>query len=555
MVKRAGLVALILTAITIPGAAFAETLKKDDASLSPFGIGSSSINTRSLEKWIPQMSEIGIKILRDPGSTGWSGTDRTSWESLDKKLDFLASQKMRTGGFFYNYSKPGGFPLNDLEGWTNDVKAIVGHTKGRIKYWELWNEPPNGTHNVPPADYAKYVIATYDAAKAANPECLIGLAAQSAHINYLDQTIKAGAKGHFDYITLHPYETVDVLMSRPGTEALYLNIVPAVRKMLAARDPAKANVPVVFTEIGHDSKKGADRQAQALIKVYSMGIAQGVACIQWFEGIDGDSGPMGLLQGNGTPRPAYTAMAQLIKLLGQHPAYLGWVLLNDKDSGFVFQGAKDTVMALWAPKGTTDKVDFGQPVSVVDPLTGAQTKAATYQLTESPVLVEGVPDALLKQAKANKLKPFPWGGDFTNAKSVSVTMGEKNVETGLHTHSGDSIAAAVVAYGGSARVGSVPGGNVFMVDPNFLTYTSVPIEITAVVRRNEANDPAQLVLEYESTGGYKKAPVYEIPDNTKWHAASWKIDDAQFVAKWGFNFRFNSGKYVIQSVTVTKLQK
>ncbi len=166
-----------------------------------------------------------------------------------------------------------------------------------------------------------------------------------------------------------------------------------------------------------------------------------------------------------------------------------------------------------------------------------------------------MPDNLLKIAKANKAKPFPWGGDYTDAKSVSVTMGERNVEKGLHTHSGDSIAAAVIAYGGSARVGSVPGGNVFMVDPNFLTYTSVPIEISAVVRRNEANDPAQLVLEYESTDGYKKAPVYEVPDNTAWHTATWKIDDAQFVAKWGFNFRFNSGKYVIQSVTVTKLQK
>jgi len=72
-----------------------------------------------------------------------------------------------------------------------------------------------------------------------------------------------------------------------------------------------------------------------------MGIAQGVACIEWFEGRDGDSGPMGLLDRNGSPRPAYTAMAQLIKYLGQHPTYLGWVLLDNRVYGFVFQGAKD----------------------------------------------------------------------------------------------------------------------------------------------------------------------------------------------------------------------
>ena len=94
-----------------------------------------------------------------------------------------------------------------------------------------------------------------------------------------------------------------------------------------------------------------------------------------------------------------------------------------------------------------------------------------------------------------------------------------------------------------------------MVDPNFLSYTTVPIEIKVVVRRNAANDPAKLMLEYESVTGYKKAEPYEVPDNTKWHTASWRIDDPQFVSKWAFNFRLNSGKYAVQSVTVTRLDK
>ena len=43
---------------------------------------------------------------------------------------------------------------------------------------------------------------------------------------------------------------------------------------------------------------------------------------------------------------------------------------------------------------------------------------------------------------------------------------------------GEAIAADVLAYGGNARSGTVPGGNVFMVDPNFLSYDSTPIEIS-----------------------------------------------------------------------------
>ena len=136
-----------------------------------------------------------------------------------------------------------------------------------------------------------------------------------------------------------------------------------------------------------------------------------------------------------------------------------------------------------------------------------------------------------------------------------MTYGEKNVEKGLHTQSAESIAKDVVAYGGSARSGTVPGGNVFMVDPNFLSYTATPIEISVVVRRNAANDPATLRLTYESTSGYKNAEPYPVPDNKEWHTAKWKIDDAQFVSMWAYNFSLNSGNYCIQSVTVTKRDK
>ena len=84
-------------------------------------------------------------------------------------------------------------------------------------------------------------------------------------VNYLEQVIKAGAKDHFDYITLHPYEVLDGIADNKGTEPIFMNIVPVVRKMLAAQNPAKVNVPIIFTELGCDAKqKGDDTQAHAL---------------------------------------------------------------------------------------------------------------------------------------------------------------------------------------------------------------------------------------------------------------------------------------------------
>lgn len=542
-----------------------------DRLFSPFGIGSCHSNNYSAEanaRWIPQMVAIGITNHRTC-HTGWSAVEpaagKWTWDALDRQVDYLKSQHLAFGGILYgnpDWNQAGGgfsLPVNNLAGWSKYVTEVVKHANGRIKDWEVWNEPPNGTgKDQTPADYARIVVAAYDAAKAVDPACRVGLAAKSVHVNYLERVIRAGAKDHFDYLTLHPYEVLNGIADNAGTEAVYLHIVPTVRKMLAAHNPAKANVPIVFTELGSDATKGLENQAHGLVKAYTMGIAQGVACIQWFEGMDGDSGPMGLLDGKGTPRPAYTAMAQMIRHLGQRPDYLGWVLLNDRHYGFVFQGAQTTVLVTWGHRGPPDPVGFGQPVRIVDPLTGKTTDAATHDLTIAPILVVGVPAELVAKARGNRLKPLPWGGDFTTAKSVSITVGEQTVEQGLHTLAGDDVAKAVIAYGGSARAGSLPGGNVFIVDPEFLSYTTVPIEITAVVRRNEANDNAGFKLVYESTDGFKTAGTwYTVPDNKKWHTVSWKIDDAQFVNYWGFNFSLESdgnqyNKYFIRSVTVTK---
>lgn len=544
------------------------------APLSPFGIGSCYINNRSAEdnaRWIPRMAAIGLGVHRTP-ATDWGVVEpepgKWAWGPLDAQMKYLDEHKFVYGAIlagtpgWNRKDAPGTLPVNNLPGWSHYVTGLAGHLKGKVKRFEVWNEPPNFTgKDQTPADYAKIVVASYDAVKAVDPTALVGLAAKSAHVNYLEQVIEAGAKDHFDYVVLHPYEVLDAVSDDNGSESIYMHVVPTVRKMLAARNPARANVPVLFTELGSDAKRGNDRQAHALVKAYAMGIAQGVECIQWFEGRDGDSGPMGLIDDKDRPRPAYTAMAQMIRHLGPHPTYLGWVLLDDQPYGFVFRGAAGTVLITWASAGRPQVVDFGQEVRIANPLTGNVVLARSYELTVAPRLVLGVPDRIVARAKANQGKPFPWGGDYSDARSVSIVYGEKAVEKGLHTRSGEAVAEAVIAYGGPARAGNVPGGNVFVVDPNFLSYETVPIEITAVVRRNPANDNSGFKLIYESTDGFKTAGGwYTIPDNQRWHTVKWRIDDSRFVNYWGYNFSLESdgdtyNKYYVQSVTVTKLAR
>jgi hypothetical protein len=519
---------------------------------SPFGIGSDSQTGRNLTSWLPQMAEIGIPWIR----TCTAG-----------QMEYVADHHMQFGGLLFGtppddkLDARGTMPVKDLAAWSSFVTQRVNDAHGRVEYWEVWNEPPNFIgKGQTAADYARLVVATYDAAHAVDPSCKVGLAAKSVHINWLEQAIKAGAKDHFDYIVLHPYEVLGVVSTHAGTEPVYLNIVSDVRKMLTVQQPDKVNCPIIFTELGCDTSQGEDHQAHALVKAYTMGIAQGVDCIQWFEGIDGDSGPMGLLRRDGKPRPAYTAMGQMIKHLGLHPTFEGWVLLNDKDYGFLFQDTRQQgdVLITWAPVGETDTIRFKRKVAVVNALTGNSVDDDHLELTDAPVIILNPPEDLVAHARSNRDKPYLWDGDYTNARSISVTFGQSNIEKGLHTMSAKSVAQDVIAYGGAARAGGVPGGNVFMVDPNFLSYTSIPIEISITVRRNPANDNAGFKLNYESIAGSKNCGWFTVPDNKRWHTVTYKITDEQFVSMYGFNFSLDSdgnqyNKYDIQNVTVTKL--
>lgn len=563
------LAAILLSVFTATAAAQDSAGPMD---LGIFGIGSCHVNNRNAEdnaRWIPQMAAAGLRYYRT-AHTLWGSLEQQpgkwEWKELDAQMDYLSGQHMVYGGIFIGSpewnkaDKPGSLPVNNVKGWSHYVTQTVQHCRGRIRRWEVWNEPPNFTgKDQTPADYAKLVAAAYDAAKAADPGCVVGLAAKSAHLTYLEQVIRAGAKDHFDYITLHPYEILDTVASNAGTEPVFMNIVPSVRKMLAAVNPAKAEVPVIFTELGCDAGKGTDVQAQALVKAYTMGAAQGVACIQWFEGRDGDSGPMGLLDAKGQPRPAYTALKELIAQLGQHPAYIGWIPLAEKHRGFVFEGAAGPVLIAWAQSGETAAIHPGDGVRARDPLTGAANPAGI--LTPSPLIFTGLPAALIAEAKANRARPMNWwGADYSKAESVSLTIGKDQQLKGLRTLSGDSVAKSVVAYGGAARSGGVPGGNVFVVDPAFLSYTGEPLEVTVVCRRNEANDNAGFKLVYESPAGFKTAGGwYTIPDNKEWHTVKFRIEDPCFVNYWGYNFALESdgnvyNRYYLRSVEVRKLK-
>lgn len=503
---------------------------------SPFGIATS--HSRSLNLgWLTTIGTTGIAWLR--------GFDR---DNADKSLSDALAAGFEVSGIL---QQGAAFPAGDLNAWRDGVKQLVTEAKGRVKYWEVWNEPPNFSTDKTPESYAAIVKSAYDAVKEVDPTLQVGLCSASVHLSFMSQAIVAGAADHFDYITLHPYETLD-LVDR-GFEGQFMGIVPTVRKMLAELNPAKQWVPVVFTELGEpvDGSHTPEHQAATFLKAYVLSIAQGVTRIHWFEGIDGDSGPFGLLADDGTPRPSFTAAKVLIENLGALPKYLGWVLLDGAHYGFVFDGPSGPLLVAWPAPGTSPTIAFGKTVDVVDPLTGSGSSGSSVPLS-APLIVRQIPAALVNEAANDKGAPFWWGGDFSGAKEISFTP---NAEQGLHVLG----AAPTITLGGDlARDCGSAAAHSFTLDPNFNTWDTVPLRVTAVVRRT-TNGAAGFNLKYESAAGTKSTGSWNgVPAQDQWHTLTWDVTDARFVGKWGYHLSLDSdstdnSQYALKSLTITKL--
>jgi hypothetical protein len=513
-----------------------------DSELIPWGIASSASTSRSIADWAQTIARSGAHWVR--------GFDTSM---LDATLQVLDDNNLEASGvLLWSPTPETTLPVDDLTGWNHYVRDVLGRSHGRVKAWEIWNEPPNFTSDTAPASYASVVRSAHQAARALGVTCKLGIGVQSVNLNYLARALDAGACDHFDYVTLHPYETVG-LIRHSGWEAQYMSIVPTVRKLLADKCPQKREVPIYFTELGEPlSLVTPVQQAAQLVKAYVMGLAQGVARIHWFEVTDGDSGTFGLVDGTGVIRPAFTALSSLVERLGAVPRYEGYALLSDQAHGFVFTSAQGPVAIAWTPPDTTLDLTFESEVDVQVLGTTKITRGTQLTLTNTPVLLSGIPPSLVHAAKASAGKPFPWNGDFSHSSAVRYDAGSG--AAGLHPLDASN---TVTVDGVPARVVPV-SYNRFAVDPNFNAYTPVRLRIEAVVRRNGAA-AARFTLRYESIDGLKAVTdTFQIPGSDQWYTATWEVSDTQFVGKWGYHIDLDSetmanADYSLRSLTVTKL--
>lgn len=534
----------------------AAAANRDDA----WGVAPSAALSYKPEAWLPAMADAGIASVR-----GFYAAPHVDG------LTPITSAGMSAVGFLQWSSGPVfALPANDLPGWHRYVTAQVRRYKGRVKYWEVWNEPPNFTADQSPVSYAKVVAVAFHAAKAVDPTVQIGLAAKSNHVNWLAESIAAGAAGKFDFVTLHPYEMASLLPQ--SWEGQFMAIVPRVRKMLQDKEPAKAAVPVWFTEIGFSAASpaaganGPQLQSDSLTKIYTMAFAQGVVRTYWFDPSDSEGLTMGLTTADGTKRPAWHALRSLTTYLGARPRYAGWTQPGNAYYGFVFTGPQGVVLSAWSRPGQSAVLALASDTTVVDPRTGATTTARTHTLTDAPaILVAPAGSAQaqqwLSEAAASNGKPFPWNGDHSATASVQLTAGAMPEGVVLKNAPAATVVNDIAEFNLEGTSGAC-----FAVDPTFLPlYGTAPIRITVVLRGHGHGDPGfnlryesdALIASADGNGLVPSSEGWFRIEGTSFQEKTWTVPNARFVGLYGYNFCLVSdgpahSQFSIRRVTVSR---
>ena len=162
-------------------------------------------------KWVRYMGN-----ARDTLSWGFVEPEKGKWHWDDATLDDPAQKDFRIVCSLYTVPSwlGGGHRITDVNGhwdeWEEYVFQTVNHYKGRIKYWEIWNEPHWDV-----GIYSEMMKRASRAARRADPEAkLLGMGGFS-HVNaprnvaryktYYEGVLDAAGVDAMDGVALHGY--------------------------------------------------------------------------------------------------------------------------------------------------------------------------------------------------------------------------------------------------------------------------------------------------------------------------------------------------------------
>jgi len=432
--------------------------KKDTPSeKSRLGIGFEKLDRDAFDPWkaYDLVSELGVRYVRI--QSGWQKTEKTKgvydfgW--LDAIVDELKKRGMEPwidlcyGNRLYTESAenvfgavgcPPIFTGREKEAWNNYVSETVRHFSGRVKWYEIWNEPDGihcWKHGVNPHEYAEFAIATARTIQTADPKAkAIAGALCSVNLPYFKDIFEDGVCSEADAVSFHRYSADE------------RNAADEIRALRALIDQYNPHVAIIQGESGAQSSprgcgalKGGSwtplKQAKHLLRNRLVDLSSEViftshfTSIDMFEALNGntddkksflDYGYFGVIQadfdengmatGNYRPKSAYKALQHLTALFHGDEIHTalpvkrmtmpsaGTFGTDESGSSVImlgFSSARGTAMAYW---------------NAADLMTETFEGTVSFQLAgekEAPLLINllsgdvyRIPDGMIKRESA-----------------------------------------------------------------------------------------------------------------------------------------------------------
>jgi hypothetical protein len=230
--------------LTRPHPRTADLVPVANAGINPFGVNAFLQDEVELEK-----RELAVRMIADAGfhwirqEFPWEDMEihakgdfedrrhephRSAWEKYDNIVDLADSYGLEIIARLSNPpawsrvrgNEGGAFaPPDDLGDYGDFVEAVVRRYQGRIRYYQIWNEPniyPEwGEKPVSPEGYVELLKVGYSRVKAACPECVVisGALAQTIPLGprdlndfvFLQRMYDAGAGDYFDVLAMQGY--------------------------------------------------------------------------------------------------------------------------------------------------------------------------------------------------------------------------------------------------------------------------------------------------------------------------------------------------------------
>lgn len=309
-----------------------------------------------------------------------------------------------------NYNEPGmASPPQDMADWKDYVRTLAQRYKGRIRQWEIWNEPNDpGYFAGDQATLLQMAATAYSTLKSVDPGNVVLSPSVSpaggADLDWLDAYLSGGGGKNADVINYHLYE----FAGQPEDMAT----LAAQVKGVMARDGQQGK-PLWNTESGWliesaqhalDSLNGvgpllpAQQAAAYVARSYIVNWAAGVGRFYWYAWDDNN---FGLLETDGrTVKPAGQAYQRVQK-------WLAGARVTGCSTGGVWscnlvtaQGR--TALVAWAPGGAGRlQVPAAWAGATLNRLDGSVTPVTAH----NTVSLDGNPVLLMGPAAAGRPRP------------------------------------------------------------------------------------------------------------------------------------------------------